>query len=655
MTRTAEIEGVGTLEFPDDTPDSVIESTVSRMMKEGGAQAGQSSAPPAPATPPPDSAATQPPPPPQDTRAKIEDTESPFSMPTTMQDLKNRLTMENFKKSVKEGASDAYDVNVALRDAAVRPIAKAASSLMLLPFDAVTGVRNFIDQGDFSAGAFARGFNPFSPGGANDRPLPSQEFNAFLDRHTQAPQTTAGKVAEMISTGLLGSRVPGMPARSVAPPVNPSRADMALEMAEQKDIPFHFDDYTSNPFAKKLGVAAENVPLVGTAGGRATQAKRAQEEAQALTNRFGNQLTQDVPNSVQTGLQNGLRVFRNTADHLYRRVARELDPAGPVPRTTFDAAIAREAAHQASLGTLANPRVVALLEKYQQAPQGNFSLMRDVRTQLREEIKDFYRGGENAAIGERGVERLREMRTALENDMGAFAQHVGGPAADAWRTASRFYRTNLVPFKERGFAELVRTAEPERAWSYLKSQGGIESRAARMYNSLDESGRGAVRAGMMQDAMREGTTAKGNFSPAKFAKFLEDHESVVHQFFRGSDRAEVTGFQNLMRHVERAGQYMENPPTGNRLIGAGMLGVAPFAPKAIGAAAGIAGTTKMLFQTKPGRDLLIAASRLKAGSPAMDALVNSISRYSVGATAAARSAPEEQEQPSDEALDALSE
>jgi hypothetical protein len=283
-------------------------------------------------------------------------------------------------------------------------------------------------------------------------------------------------------------------------------------------------------------------------------------------------------------------------------------------------------ARQQGLGTLSNPAVTELLQKYQQAPRGNFSMMRELRSQIGSDISDFYTGA-NKTIGEKGVGALQAMKDALDADMSAFAKAQGGSAEAAWRRADGFYRANIVPFKEAGFRDLAKTAEPEKAWRYLLAQGGLKSRAARMYNSLDESGRGAVRFGMVKDAMEAGTNPNGSFSPAKFAKYMEDHQPVIDQFFRGSELQEIKGFQNLMRHVERAGQFAENPPTGQRLVPYLLAGLGYLSVKGAATATATGVTVQKLFQTEAGRNLLLGMAKVTPGSRPADVLSGRVATF----------------------------
>lgn len=454
------------------------------------------------------------------------------------------------------------------------------------------------------------------------------------------------KAVDFAGQVVVGSKIPSPSARVQAPsgftarPPTPQQqiARDVIAAGEKHGVPVFFDDVTNSAVARKAGTAAESLPgPFGTGAGRELQGRAAQTAATRVVDDLTPSVGDDVPVLVQKGLQRKLAQFKQSANRLYTRAAQQLDPLGNVPRNKFDKVIEAEMSRQDKLGTLASSEVKSLLEKYQNAPKGNFSLMRELRSQLGEEISDFYTG-KNAAVGDRGVKALRAMQEALEQDLAEFAKQSGTKGYQAWRAADGFYKANIVPFKEAGFRDLVKTAEPEKAWRYLLSQGSLKSRAARMYNSLDEPGRSAVRYGMVKDALDNATNPNGTFSPAKFAKYLEDHEEAVNAFFKGRDLTEIRGFQNLMRHVERAGQFAENPPTGNRLIPYLLGGAAVVEPSAA-ASIGAAGlTVRTLFQTTKGRNLLLGMGKVKPGSPQAQAISDRIARFLAQSAAVAGSA-----------------
>lgn len=512
-----------------------------------------------------------------------------------------------------------------------RTVANVAAGIPLMAADFGVAVRN--------VGENALDGRPLLE---KTRELPSEMFQrGMTEAGVPEHETTTERVADFAGQVALGSRLPVPSVRNPAPvpvpgPRPPSRADQVIATGEQHNVPVFFDDVTDSAAAKRLAVAAEPLGIVGTGSRRATQAAAAQGAASRVVASRVPSVGDDVPALIQQGLKTKLDQFRTTAGRLYDRVASELDPVGTVARSGFEATIKNAEQAQVARGSLADPRLSALIEKYAKAPQGNFSAMRAMRSDLADDISDFYSGA-NATIGAKGVRLLQEMKSALEKDMEAFARASGDRAYNAWRMADGFYRANIVPFREAGFRDLANTAEPEKAWRYLLAQGGVQSRAVRMYRSLDENGRGAVRYGMVKDARDNATNPNGSFSPAKFAKYLEDHENVVNEFFKGSELREIKGFQNLMRHIERAGQYAENPPTGQRLIPYLMGGAAFTGPLAAKAMLGIGATgmtVKVLFQTKNGRNLLMAMSRAKEGSPAADRLARRMQGLIIAASSA---------------------
>ena len=389
--------------------------------------------------------------------------------------------------------------------------------------------------------------------------------------------------------------------------VKPDLTQKVVSEGVKHNVPVYYDD-VGGIISKKAGTAAENVPVLGTAGGRKAQFQAATRAAQKISDKYN--VGEDVPDLIQKGMKNKLTSFKRTAGKLYDKAANMLDHWGNVPTSTFDTEIQTLLEAEKRLGTAANQEVIKLLQKYADAPRGNFSLMREIRSQLGSDLSGFYKG--NSPIGEKGAGAIQSIKTALENDMSTFADKVGGTARAVWRKADAFYREGVIPFKSEGLRALTKTAEPEKAWRYLISD--TKSRALRMYKSLDGSGRSAVRYGLIKDAMQKAETKDG-ISPAKFAKYLEKHQNLINTFFKGDELKEIQGFKVLMRSVERAGQFMENPPTGNRVVPFLIGGAAVKAPLAVGGGAAIVGATRVLFQTKTGRNALIALSKWKPGTP----------------------------------------
>ena len=141
------------------------------------------------------------------------------------------------------------------------------------------------------------------------------------------------------------------------------------------------------------------------------------------------------------------------------------------------------------------------------------------------------------------------------------------------------------------------------------------------------------------------------FSPKTFSTALKNIAYKDKQInkFTASEINEMTGLSNIMQIVKRSGQYMENPPTGNRYgplaIFGGIEGAAYLAGgataglKTAGGAVGVAAVGTFLTTTKTGKALALSASKLEPNSPAMIAIVDEIYKIVPKAAAVATTQP----------------
>jgi hypothetical protein len=273
------------------------------------------------------------------------------------------------------------------------------------------------------------------------------------------------------------------------------------------------------------------------------------------------------------------------------------------------------------------------------ASAGNdYGSIRQLVSDLGDRIRGYYEGS-NAIIGEKGVGYLERVRNALQDDLSSFARTSSVPEVQqAGQVADEYYKTARVPYKDGMLAQASVTTEPDQIFQqFIKAGKG--DRAQNFYNALDPKGQAAVRYDMMAKAVNDATVPSSGgpiFSPAKFTGSMSKLNDAYGVFFTGPDKWEMDGFKNLMAHVTRAGQFAENPPTGNRVIPA-LMGAGAVANPAIAAkVAGLTGLLKVAMTTAAGRNFLLAASSLKPGTAAMENLVD---RMTARAVTGGRPAP----------------
>jgi hypothetical protein len=285
-----------------------------------------------------------------------------------------------------------------------------------------------------------------------------------------------------------------------------------------------------------------------------------------------------------------------------------------------------------------------------------YSRLRRFRSDLGDIIRE-YRTNQNAIIGEKGVGHLERIRGGVEGDLQNFIDNSGVPEIQqAASDADRYYRQYRVPFKDAQLTYAASSTEPDQILQKFLMEGKGD-RAQKLYNALDPQARSAVRYEMVRRAIDEATDkSKDVFSPQKFSGYFNKLEEPYQVFFRGA-RNDLEGLRNIMSHISRAGQFAENPPTGNRLVGmATSVGIPAAAGGAIYAAGvggatamlapvgGVLGMSRFLLTTDRGKRLLLAAAHQKPGSNGMDRIlgwiVKEIPRAS--GTATGQSAGEQQ-------------
>lgn len=400
-----------------------------------------------------------------------------------------------------------------------------------------------------------------------------------------------------------------------------------LDSADAQGISVFFDDVAGSTLAQKASVAAEIFGQFGTGSGRARQNIEALEAA----NRFLKKLSgdsDDFEETIAEGLRNKLQMFKRAATKKYDRALSAIGDAGEVPIPAFDAAVDRLLKAEIAQGTLARPGLVEILQKFKDAPRGDFSAMIQFRSDLGENVSAFL--GSDASVGKKGQRVLQAAKEALDKDMQKFAGQHGG--LKEWQDANLFYRNTVVQFKRGKLKALVNqdsaaNFDESAAWRYLLAQSGNRTRARKLYQSMDAKGRAAVRFGLIKDALDKSVVEGKPFSPAKFAGSLERNIDVAEQFFRLESKAEMQGLAKVMRHIERAGQFAENPPTGNRLIPLLFPIGAIASPQIAGVAFASSLGLKGLFQTKAGRNFLLAANRAAPGSKAMENIIEGLTRF----------------------------
>lgn len=405
--------------------------------------------------------------------------------------------------------------------------------------------------------------------------------------------------------------------------------DELVKLGEQHGVRVFADDVSDNILLKKMSVTAENIPVVGTVSGRKAQNIEQRIAARKMGERLAGGVD-DFGEAIQGQLSRQLERVSKKSKALYDEAAKPLDNFGVIPKTNFRSQIQKELQEEIEKGSRANSDLVKTLQSFLDAPDGNFSRLREQRTDLGQEISLYYKG-ENVNIGATGVERLQRAKNALESDIDGFVRQTGNQdAIRKFDLANQFYQEKKLPFKNSKLAKFVKDDEPEKIMAFLRGNAnefGRKSRGELLYKNITPEGRQIVKAAFVNDAFEKANQGQA-FSANKFALELEKAQKVTEVFFKGRDAKELDGLVRLMRATGRAGQIAENPPTGARLIIPGAIaGAATDLGTTVTAVGGFGLASKYLLTSAHGRNLLSGLNRTTENTRGFERLLQRINMF----------------------------
>ena len=413
------------------------------------------------------------------------------------------------------------------------------------------------------------------------------------------------------------------------------------DLGKQFKVKTTVGDIGRNQLVQKTEVAMESIPLVGTSKFRQAQHGQAKEAATNVVDALKTKLDDVDYKAISkirvaaiTGDKNANRIMgivngagddtgkilqaaaeiknwrgQRISSQMYDRVSKLAGSGTVAPNKTvqaIDDVIANDSRvtpNRELLGEINSIRKNLLDPNI----NTNFREMRAVQSRLGELVDEWGRQG-------RSTSGLTKIRTAIDDDILDFAQSSGNTKLFGELKRANALYGQLQSGKDKAFAASLRSDKPDEIFNQFMKVGKGD-KASNFYKNLDPKGQAALRYQMAENALSKATNeSTGSFSPANFALEFERMNAPYSKVFNGADKAQMDGFVKLMRHVERAGQYMENPPTGNRLIPALLTGAAVMEPTAMATTGGIAGTLKVLFTTEAGKRILLAAKDLPPGS-----------------------------------------
>ena len=433
------------------------------------------------------------------------------------------------------------------------------------------------------------------------------------------------------------------------------------DLAKKHGVKTTAGDLSRNPVAQRVEVQLERVPVIGTSKVRQTQQVQAKDATLKIVNALKTKLDDvdykslpKIQAAASAGDKNAIRILgvvneagentgkvlqaaaeiknwrgQRVASQMYDQVGKLAGSGTVAPNKTVQAiddviaADSKVTPNKELLGEINSIRKNLL----DPSINTNFREMQAAKSRLGELVDEWGRQGKSTS-------GLTQIRTAIDNDIFDFAQSSGNTKLFGELKRANAMYAQLQKGKDKAFANATRSIEPDQVFDQFM-KAGKGDKAANFYKNLDPKGQAALRYQMAENALNKAwDPTKEVFSPAKFAQEFERMSGPYSNIFNGADKAQMDGFVKLMRHVERAGQYMENQPNGQRAIDWMIAGTAAMNPALAVKVAGASAVAKALLTTEPGKRILLAAKDVPPNSPGMANLLMQAQKLAVvgGAT-----------------------
>lgn len=441
----------------------------------------------------------------------------------------------------------------------------------------------------------------------------------------------AGSIAAALPTALMGilqvatlrgGASAASKAKRISEALPDERVSSILSAAEKSDIPVLTTDlFPPDSFVgRTVQSLSEKLGPLGSGSARASQQKSRIEAVSS----FADEIDIDTPfaDSMVKSLNTKTAKTLERAGKIRNEAITALDDFGDFPHERAITKIDELLDDQARLGATANKQLTAELEnfKVELGSPSDFSMSKDLRTQLIKKVKAFSRAEDVAPAAS-----LQKVKSELDKDMVAFARSNDKTATKKWLAANRKFAEELGIAKETEIKRILQSGEatPEKVLPIL--MGGKASEINRLYKALGDKGKASAKGALIQRALKDSKFFEVDANPNPDALATALNRPAFRQaakvFFKGEDKLELDGFIRMLDATRRAQSGQAVVKTGEALllpsgiaglgagVGSGMIGAAPTI-----AGVTIASGLAKAYESKAFRNLLIKLSNTKKGS-----------------------------------------
>lgn len=453
--------------------------------------------------------------------------------------------------------------------------------------------------------------------------------------------------AAMELLGLAAGKGVSKAARIAEAPIDDA-AKSVLDAAKQFDVRVMTSDILPpKTYAGKMAQnLSEKMGFMGTGSARAEQQSDRIAAVQGFAEAMDIDLDSPFAESVVKSINRKMASDIKEAGNMRSAAITALDTHGPVDISRTRNAIQAQIAKQQLLKERANVGHIQKLEDTLSAlDNGDFSQVARIRTEVIDDIKSLRASGAMGSPDARNAASFQSVKSAIDEDMKAFAINKDRQAASQWIQSNRKFADAYTKAKDTELKQIIMRGDttPETLIPVLKR--GRPSELNRIYNSLDSDGREAARRAIIQDALKDSKyfETDANPNPDAFATVMNrpNRQQAVNAFFKGDARKEIDGLVRLLDSTRRAQQASALVKTGEQAAVLGTMGALGYttatgaANPSVLAALGTGSALIKAYESRPFRHFLLKLGNTRPGGPAeRQLLLTGAATFGAGSQAA---------------------
>lgn len=402
--------------------------------------------------------------------------------------------------------------------------------------------------------------------------------------------------------------------------------DDLLTLSQNSNVPLTVGELRQSGVIQRLEHALDKLPLVGTRGFRSKQADAIIDAAENIVTRANNAVGEDAGVEVQKALIRKYRSNQRVGNQLYRVFRTKAAQKGGNKLVQMDNTKKAASEQIAILWKSTETRdeaTINFLKSYFRAPARSLDRAAAEKSSLGARIAETTNDKVKFALG--------EIKDAIEKDMAAYADDVGGDVLKAYQKATNHWRDKVIPFKSTAIKK-ARTDELFDTDTIFGAYIKGANKAGAFREMLDLKGQQALKFGVLDNAFRK--ASKNNaFNPNTFINTLE-RTSKANKIILGEKTwSELQGFKKLIYAADAGSKLAGGGGLRNALmqagtnIGSGAAVGGAFYTGVLGEAIiplGLVKSTSYLLTSNIGRALLARLNKTPPNSSAYRKLMNEI-------------------------------